>query len=57
MVDLPLIENTRKDFEGMIGHYILGERKGFFLEDTDDVKPLGDAFNIIKGWLDGVYGG
>ena len=57
MVDLPLIESTRKDFEGMIAQYVLGERKGFFSEDTDDVKPLGDAFNIIKGWLDEVYGG
>ena len=57
LVDVPLIESTCKDFEGMISHYVLGERKGFFLKDSDTVKPLGEAFEIMRGWLDEVYGG
>ena len=56
-LDLRLIENTRKDFEGMIDQYVLGERKGFFAKDTEGVEPLGDAFSKIKEWLVKVYGG
>ena len=56
-VDIPLIESTFSDFKDMISEHVLGERKGFFAEDNEKVKPLGDAFNVMRGWLDEVYGG
>ena len=56
-VDLDLIENTRKDFEGVIDKCVLGERKGFFAEDSEAAEPLGVAFDKIRGWLDEAYGG
>ena len=56
-VEHNLIENTLKDCEGAIVHWVLGERKGFFSRDTAAAKPLGEAFDMMRGWLDEVYGG
>ena len=55
-VDFELIENTRKDFEKVIGASVLGERKGFFAEDSAEAKPLGEAFDEIRGWVEKAYG-
>ena len=56
-VEHNLIENTLKDCEGAVVHWVLGERKGFFSRDTAAAKPLGEAFDMMRGWLDEVYGG
>lgn len=56
-VEYGLIENTLKDCEGAVVHWVLGERKGFFSRDTAAAKPLGEAFDMMRGWLDEVYGG
>lgn len=56
-VEYGLIENTLKDCEKAVAHWVLGERKGFFSRDMTAAKPLGEAFNMMRGWLDEVYGG
>ena len=56
-VEYGLIENTLKDCEKAVVHWVLGERKGFFSRDMTAAKPLGEAFNTMRGWLDEVYGG
>ena len=56
-VEHDLIENTLKDCEGSVVHWVLGERKGFFSRDMEVAKPLGEAFDMMRGWLDEVYGG
>lgn len=55
LVEMPLIESTRNDFQAVIKDLVLGERKGFFLQDTAQVLPMGEAFVKIKSWLDDVY--
>lgn len=55
-IDVTLIQNTVRDFEGMIGKWIAGERKGFWEGgDTEIAKPVGEAFTEVKAWLDEVY--
>jgi len=55
MVEMPLIESTIKDFSAVIKDFVLGERKGFFPQDTAQALPMGEAFAKLKSWLDGVY--
>jgi len=55
MVETPLIESTVKDFEVVIKDFVLGERKGFFPQDTGRVLPMGEAFAKMKSWLEDVY--
>lgn len=55
MVEMPLIESTINDCKPVLKDRVLGERKGFFPQDTDQVLPMGEAFNKIKSWLDIVY--
>lgn len=55
MVQMPLIESTLKDFSPMINDTVLGERKGFFPQDTTNALPIGEAFTKMKSWLDDVY--
>lgn len=55
MVEMPLIESTIKDFSNIIISHVLGERKGFFPTDTEKALPMGEAFDEIKSWLDGIY--
>jgi len=55
MVELTLLEATKKDFESVIEDSVLGERKGFFPQDTAEVLPMGEAFARMKSWLDNVY--
>lgn len=55
-VDEGLIRATECDFARQILHSVWGERKGFFSNDMDSAKPLGDAFDEIRGWIDEAYG-
>jgi len=50
-----LIKNTVDDFKDVIIDHVIGERKGYFAQDTDLAKPLGESFNIMKQWIDCVY--
>ena len=54
-VNVGLIKNTSADFKGSISHWLMGERKGFFPQDTSEAKPMGEAFAEMKKWLDEVY--
>jgi CRISPR-associated protein Cst2 len=56
-VDVELIENTVKDYNNIIDHWVSGERKGFWSGgDSKIAKPIGEAFEEMKSWLDEVYG-
>jgi CRISPR-associated protein Cst2 len=55
LVEMPLIDSTIKDFKAIINDSALGERKGFFPQDTDQALPIGEAFIKTKSWLDEVY--
>lgn len=50
-----LAHNTVEDFQEVILDYVLGERKGFFAKDNNNIKPLGEAFTCIKQWIEDVY--
>ena len=54
-IDKELVLNTVQDFNNQIIDYVIGERKGFFGSDTDEFKPLGESFDIIKGWVKDTY--
>jgi len=55
MVELPLLKATEEDFKAVIKDAVLGERKGFFPQDTNEVLPVGEAFERMKSWLEDVY--
>lgn len=55
MVEMPLIESTLHDFKNILNDAVLGERKGFFPNQTESVLPMGEAFATMKSWLDKVY--
>jgi CRISPR-associated protein Cst2 len=55
MVELPLLKATEEDFKAVIQDTVLGERKGFFPQDTNEVLPMGEAFARMKSWLEDVY--
>lgn len=55
MPDYRLVYNTANDYKQMIYDFVVGERKGFFENDSDDAKDLGEAFEIIRGWIEKVY--
>ncbi|CCO07754.1 type I-B CRISPR-associated protein Cas7/Cst2/DevR [Desulforamulus hydrothermalis] len=55
LVEFSLIESTIKDFSAVIKDSVLGERKGFFAQDTVQALPMGEAFAKMKSWLDDVY--
>jgi CRISPR-associated protein Cst2 len=55
MVALPLLKATEEDFKAVIQDTVLGERKGFFPQDTNEVLPMGEAFARMKSWLEDVY--
>lgn len=54
-IDEELINNTVEDFNKQIIDYVTGERKGFFGCDTVSFKPLGESFDIIRGWVKDTY--
>jgi len=53
--DYKLISNTRDDFSNVILQSVVGERKGFFVEDNADIPSIGDAFAEMKHWIQDVY--
>jgi len=55
IVKIGLIESTIKDFSNVIKETVIGERKGFFPEDTMQALTMGEAFGKMKAWLDGIY--
>ena len=55
IVKMDLIDSTIKDFASVIQKTVLGERKGFFPEDTAKALPMGEAFAEMKSWLEDVY--
>jgi CRISPR-associated protein Cst2 len=55
-INLKLVENTVKDHNNIIDDWVVGERKGFWNSDSEIAKPLGEAFEVMKKWLDEVYG-
>lgn len=56
-VDVALIKNTAQDFKDSIAHWLMGERKGFFREDTAEARSMGEAFAEMKKWLDEAFKG
>ena len=54
-VDVNLIKNTIKDFENQIVNSVIGERKGFFRNDTEEFVSLGECFNTIRTWIKEIY--
>jgi CRISPR-associated protein Cst2 len=55
VVELPLIESTIKDFSNVIIDTVLGERKGFFPQNTDKALSMSDAFAKMNSWLDDIF--
>ncbi len=55
LVEISLIESTKNDFAAVIKNYVLGERKGFFPQDSSQALPMGKAFTEMKSWLEDVY--
>jgi CRISPR-associated protein Cst2 len=55
LVEISLIESTIKDFSNVIIDSALGERKGFFPQDTDKALAMGEAFIKMRSWLDDIY--
>lgn len=55
MVEMPLIESTINDYVAVLKYSVLGERKGFFPQDSAKALPMGEAFTNIKSWLNSVY--
>lgn len=54
-VNLDLINNTIKDFSKYILDYAVGERKGFFAKDNNELLPLGECFDKINSWIEEYY--
>jgi len=42
-VDMSLVKNTVDDFHKQIIDYAIGERKGFFAQDSETALPLGQC--------------
>lgn len=55
--DMALITNTREDFKDVIMKWVIGERKGFFAQDSNEAQPLGAAFAMMREWVAQVYQG
>jgi CRISPR-associated protein Cst2 len=50
-----LIENTMNDFKNIIIESVIGERKGFFRQDSGKALSIGDAFSLMKKWVEDKY--
>lgn len=57
VVNIELIKNTIEDSKKQVLDYVIGERKGFFSKDSDDVLPLGQCFDKIHSWVEEYYKG
>lgn len=54
-INAELINNTIADFKNQVIHSVIGERKGFFGKDTEEFVPLGECFDVIRGWIRDTY--
>jgi len=54
-VDMSLVKNTVDDFHKQIIDYAIGERKGFFAQDSETALPLGQCFEKIHSWVEEYY--
>lgn len=54
-INVKLIKNTIGDFENQIIHSVIGERKGFFHNDTEEFVTLGKCFDTIRAWIEETY--
>ena len=54
-INVELIKNTIEDFENQVIHSVIGERKGFFRNDTEEFATLGECFNTIRTWIEETY--
>jgi CRISPR-associated protein Cst2 len=54
-IDTVLIKNTLEDSNRQVIDYAIGERKGFFTNDSDIALPLGKCFEKIHSWVEEYY--
>ncbi len=54
-VDISLVKNTIDDSQKQIIDYSIGERKGFFPQDSEMAVPLGQCFEKIHSWVEEYY--
>jgi len=54
-VDVNLINNTIEDSSKYILDSAVGERKGFFANENDELLPLGKCFDKINTWIEEYY--
>lgn len=54
-VNVDLINNTIKDSSKYLLASAIGERKGFFASDTNEVLSLGECFDKINSWVEEYY--
>ncbi|MED0674135.1 type I-B CRISPR-associated protein Cas7/Cst2/DevR [Aneurinibacillus thermoaerophilus] len=54
-VNMSVVKQTLADFESVLIAHTMGERKGFFAADHDDVQSIGQSFQEMKQWLHQVY--
>lgn len=55
ILDYELIKSTVADYKNILIDYVLGERKGFFQQDTPKAKSMGEAFDLMKEWVKQAY--
>ncbi|HOM02919.1 MAG TPA: type I-B CRISPR-associated protein Cas7/Cst2/DevR [Acetivibrio sp.] len=55
IVDISLVKNTIDDSQKQIIDYSIGERKGFFRQDSEMALPLGQCFEKIHSWVEEYY--
>ncbi|AKB14245.1 CRISPR-associated negative autoregulator [Methanosarcina thermophila CHTI-55] len=54
-INVPIIEETLKDYEPEIISSVIGMRKGFFANDIVNAKSIGEAFEEMARWIDEYY--
>ncbi len=55
-LDTDLLEEVRKDFSDVILSYAVGVRSGVFDNSPDESVSIGEAFGLMRDWIDRVYG-
>jgi len=54
-INVPIIEETLKDYEPEIISSVIGMRKEFFANDIVNAKSIGEAFEEMARWIDEYY--
>jgi CRISPR-associated protein Cst2 len=54
-INVPIIEETLKDYKPETISSVIGMRKGFFTTEIESAKPLGEAFEEMEKWIDEYY--